>query len=159
MRLKALSRLARLSLPDALQTGAACLVAAFVEVGLRTTSLPRLAAILGVPLVLEASEPSGSAAEREADAEFVLPPEARRRLAATRRVLRHWPFGDTCLRQALISGQRLRWLEPRLQVGVAKFQGEVRAHAWLLIRCRILDPSGAAASYLPLNSIPSGLGG
>lgn len=73
MRLKALSRFARLSLPDALQTGAACLVAAFVEVGLRTTSLPRLAAILGVPLVLEASEPSGSAAEREADAEFVLP--------------------------------------------------------------------------------------
>lgn len=157
MRPNALSRFARLPLPDVLQTGAAFLVAAFVEVGLRTTSLPRLAAIVGVPLALEAPEPSGSAAEPTAGAEFVLPPEARRRLAATRRVLRHWPFGDTCLRQALVSGQRLRRLEPLLQVGVAKFEGEVRAHAWLLIRGRILDPLGAAASYLPLNSIPTGL--
>ena len=153
MRANVMSRLTRLPLSDVLRTAATVAVAAFVEVGLRTVSLPRLAAMVGAPLLLEDPGGSGPAV----DPEFVLPPGARRQLAATRRVLRHWPFGDTCLRQALISGQRLRRFQPHLQVGVAKFEGEVRAHAWLVIRGRILDPMGAAASYLPLNSIPSGL--
>jgi hypothetical protein len=126
------------------QTMAALLVAILVEVGLRAVHLDRLAGWLGVPLATtEAAavdEPLRS-----------LPPWARARVRATRRVMRHWPFGDTCLRQALVSGGLLRRLRPTLRVGVARIDGEVRAHAWLVIRGAILDPLGAASSYQPLS--------
>lgn len=81
---------------------------------------------------------------------------AERRLDATRRILRHWPFGDTCLRQALIGGQRLRRLGPRLHVGVAMVDGELRAHAWLEVRGSIIDPLRAASDYLDLATPPGG---
>lgn len=157
MKVRAFARLVRSRLSQLPATGAVLVVATLVEVGLRTMSLPRLAALAGTPLQLEDPESSAVEFEPAPDDVFELPPRARRQLAATRRVLRHWPFGDTCLRQALISGQRLRRFQPRLQVGVAKLNGEVRAHAWLLIHGRILDPMGAAVAYLPLNSIPTGL--
>lgn len=157
MKVRALARLVRSRLSQLPATGAVLVVATLVEVGLRTMSLPRLAALAGTPLQLEDPESSAVKFEPAPDDVFELPPRARRQLAATRRVLRHWPFGDTCLRQALISGQRLRRFQPRLQVGVAKLNGEVRAHAWLLIHGRILDPMGVAVAYLPLNSIPTGL--
>ena len=147
------SPIARVPLAEVPPTLAALAGGGVGGVGPRTRKLPRLATLVGAPLLLA----DGAEILREQDPGFVLPPHARRQLAATRRVLRHWPFGDTCLRQALIAGQRLRRFNPRLQVGVAKLDGEVRAHAWLLIHGRILDPLGAASSYLPLNSIPSGL--
>lgn len=135
---------------------AAASVAVVVEIGLRVTTLPRLASFLGTPLDLEestheaASVPDGPAAE-------ILPAASKRRVRATRRVLRHWPFGDTCLRQALISGSLLRRHRPKLQVGVAKTGDEVRAHAWLVIQGAVLDPLRSASSYLSLTTVPTGL--
>ena len=72
---------------------------------------------------------------------------------ASRRVLRHWPFGDTCLRQALVCGWLLRRLGPVLQLGVAKVDGEVRAHAWLVVGGTVVDPRRAVASYQPLAAV------
>lgn len=127
-------------------TLAALAVTVVVELGLRTVRLPRLASALGTPLALEqdaSPAESGPAVAR-------LPERAARQVRATQRVLRRWPFGDTCLRQALVSGQRLRRLQPRLHLGVAKIDGEVRAHAWLVVRGRILDTRAAASSYQDL---------
>ncbi|NLE99105.1 MAG: lasso peptide biosynthesis B2 protein, partial [Propionibacterium sp.] len=132
-------------------TLAALVVACVVEVGLRATKLQRLARFLGTPLALGDTSPGSTAARRAA-----LPASATRQVSATRRVLRHWPFGDTCLRQALISGQRLRRLGPELHVGVAKIDGEIRAHAWLEIDGAILDPRYAATSYQTLAQPPGG---
>lgn len=129
-------------------------VALCVEIGLRATTLPRLADFLGVPLAVDdadTNQPPAGSAER-----FVLPAVARRRLRATRMVMRRWPLGDTCLRQALVSGQRIRRLEPNLHVGVAKVAGEVRAHAWLTVGETVIDPLRAAGDYLPLAAPPTG---
>jgi hypothetical protein len=131
---------------------AALLMAILVEVGLRVTTLPRLARLLGVPLALGESDPAADAAHASP-----LPPRAVNRLLAVRRVLRHWPFGDTCLRHALVGGGRLRRLDPSLVVGVARIDGEVRAHSWLLVNGTIVDPLFAASSYRPLTAIPTGL--
>jgi hypothetical protein len=130
---------------------AALVVALVVEVGLRTTTLPRLARALGAPLAVDGFD---SYAER---AEAVLLPRwAVLRMDAVRRVLRHWPFGDTCLRQALVCGWLLRRLRPALQLGVAKVDGEVRAHAWLVVTGTVVDPRRAVSSYRPLTAVPTG---
>ena len=94
-------------------------------------ALPHLARLLGTPLTLGSSildEP-----RRQSSAAFTLPGYAVRRIAAARRILRHWPFGDTCLRQALVSGHLLRRLRPTLQIGVSKVEDQVRAHAWIVV--------------------------
>ncbi|MGC4154999.1 MAG: lasso peptide biosynthesis B2 protein [Propionicimonas sp.] len=124
---------------------AALAVAVVVEIGLRVTTLPKLARWLGTPLSVGEQ---GAVMPRSGP--LTLTPHAKRQVRATRRVMRHWPFGDTCLRQALVSGQRLRRLDPALHVGVAKIDGEIRAHAWLTIAGGILDPLAAAASYQDL---------
>jgi hypothetical protein len=124
-------------------------LAIVAEVGLRTAGLPRLARAFGTPLRTEDSTPAESAHAGPP----VLDDRARRQVRATRRVMRHWPFGDTCLRQALVGGALLRRLRPELLVGVAKIGGQVRAHAWLEINGGILDPLGAASSYTPLLSL------
>ena len=127
---------------------AALLVAAVVEVGLRTTTLPRLARALGTPLAVDGFEVYAE----QADA-VLLPRWAVQRMHAARRVLRHWPFGDTCLRQALVCGWLVRRLRPALQLGVAKVDGEVRAHAWLVVSGTVVDPRRAVSSYQPLASV------
>lgn len=144
-----LPRIPLREVPETLRTG---FVALAVELGLRLTTLPKLASALGTPLALE-EEPWPSPAEPPAPA-TELPDWAKARVRIAQRVLRHWPFGDTCLRQALISGQRLRRLRPSLHVGVAKVDGQVRAHAWLVIGGTIVDPRFAAASYLTLSTPP-----
>jgi hypothetical protein len=130
-------------------------VAIVVEIGLRVTTLPRLARILGVPLGTEDPERADAPVTVESPPTLALPPAARRQVRATRLALRHWPFGDTCLRQALVSGQRLRRLHPTLHVGVAKVGSEVRAHAWIMLGGVVIDPLRAASSYLSLASPPS----
>ncbi len=132
-------------------TLAVIVVAVVVEIGLRVTTLPRLGRVLGVSIAT-GSTGAASAEQQPSAAMRCLPARARRQVAATRRVLRHWPFGDTCLRQALISGQRLRRFQPRLHIGVARIDGELRAHAWLVIRGGVLDPLSAAASYHDLSA-------
>lgn len=121
---------------------AALALAPVVELGLRVARLPRLAALLGVRLDLDA-RPVESATR-------LLPDRYQARLRAVRRVVRHWPFGDTCLRHALLAGVLIRRLGPVLQVGVARREGEVRAHAWLLVDGVVVDPWFAVDSYLPL---------
>ncbi|WP_425562393.1 lasso peptide biosynthesis B2 protein [Microlunatus aurantiacus] len=137
-------------LPELLRVTA---VALCVEIGLRTTTLPRLADFLGVPLAVDDAGHVRQPSSGQGAEPFVLPSAARRRLRATRTVMSHWPLGDTCLRQALVSGQRIRQLKPHLHVGVAKVGGEVRAHAWLAVGETVIDPMRAAGSYLPL-SVP-----
>lgn len=118
----------------------AVVIAVVVEAGLRVLRLPRLSAWLGAPLGLEqeaALMPSDGRTAR-------LTVTERRRLRAAWRVLRHWPFGDTCLRRALVGGHVLRRRKPVLRVGVAKIEGRIQAHAWLEIDGVSLDPAGAA---------------
>lgn len=133
-------------------TAAALAVAATVEVGLHATTLPRLARFLGTPLAGHAGVENVMTGPTTA----ALTARQKRQIRGVRRVLRHWPFGDTCLRQALIAGQRLRHMSPTLHVGVAKIEGEIRAHAWLVIAHGVLDPLAAAASYLDLSEQPEG---
>jgi hypothetical protein len=145
----------RLRIPRVRPSEVPALVAALglalvVEVGLRTTTLTRLARALGTPLAVDGFEPyaEGSGA--------LLPAWGVARMNATRRVLRHWPFGDTCLRQALVCGWLLRRLGPELQLGVARVDGAVKAHAWLVVSGRVVDPRRAVSSYQPLTSVRTG---
>lgn len=131
---------------DVARTAAAFLLALVVEIGLRTLRLPRLSALLGVPLATSA--PADPPAEP-----VIVPRWARRRLTATRRALKYWPFGDSCLRVALVGGFLVRRLDPVLRIGVAKHEGEIKAHAWLEIGGLSLDP--ASADFVPVESIAS----
>lgn len=71
----------------------------------------------------------------------------RRAARAIDRILRRWPFGDTCLRRALILGFLLRRLDPILQIGVRRDDaGDIAAHAWLVVAGTTHDPM--AAQYL-----------
>lgn len=146
-------------LRDAPDLVAAFGVAVAVEIGLRVTTLPRLARILGIRLAHDEPESTPGWVSAEQAAPPTVPAWAKRRLKATRRVLRRWPFGDTCLRQALVSGQRLRRLDPTLHVGVAKLDGEVRAHAWIVVGRVVVDPLRAASGYLTLATPHSEPGG
>jgi hypothetical protein len=114
-------------------------VAVVVEVGLRTIRLTTLARLVGAPLADANVETSG--ASRQLD----LPAQAVRRLQLCARILRHWPFDEKCLRRSLVCGWRIRGLDPRLVVGVALVDGEVKAHAWLTVDGVSLDPSGPAS--------------
>jgi hypothetical protein len=127
---------------------AVVVVAVVVEVGLRTISLPRLARVLGTPVAVD-----GFDAHVEPAGASPLPRWAALRVNAARRVMRHWPFGDTCLRQALVCGQLLRGLGPVLRLGVAKVDGEVHAHAWLVVGGNVVDPRNASSSYQPLAAV------
>lgn len=142
-----IARIRRL-VPELPETAVALVVAAVVEVGLKVTTLPKLAGWLGVPL--DTRGPGTAAETMSGPRTATLPARAALQVRATRRVLRHWPFGDTCLRQALISGQRLRRMHPALHVGVAKIDDEIKAHAWLVIHGVVLDPLRGAASYQDL---------
>jgi Transglutaminase-like superfamily len=113
---------------------AATCVALGVEIGLRTMKLPTLARLAGTPLRADDGVPA-----REVD-RLALPPRLVVRLRAVRRVMRHWPFGQTCLRLALVSGQRIHAVRPVLRIGVAKDARGVRAHAWLEVDGVSLDP-------------------
>jgi len=118
-----------------------------VEIGLRSTTLPRLARLLGVRMSVNGEPVHGAA-----------PPGltvlSTHRIAlygrTIPRVLRRWPFGDTCLRRALILGFFIRRVDPVLVIGVRRDEtGKIAAHAWLVVAGTTLDPS--ATRYLPLD--------
>jgi hypothetical protein len=125
---------------------AALAVAFVVELGLSMSTLPRLTKLFGIRLAGEANdEPTGQAPE-------VAPEWFRRRSAAVHRVLRHWPFGDTCLRRSLVLGQRIRRLDPVLVIGVRHDEhGNLAAHAWLAVGGVALDT--LAEQYVPLRGL------
>ena len=126
------------------------LVALIVEAGLRVSTLPRLTRLLGIRLAQD-----GDSAQQE---NGVLPPGLsvtwiRRRVVAVNRVFQHWPFDSTCLRRALVLGQRIRKLNPALVIGVRHDDsGALAAHAWLVVAGVALDP--LAIQYEALRSLP-----
>ncbi|MGD9751180.1 MAG: lasso peptide biosynthesis B2 protein [Acidimicrobiia bacterium] len=122
-----------------------CASALLVEIGLRTMNTARVARLCGVPLTLTSAGPPPSDPVRSA-----LPTWARRELDLVESLMRHWPLDNTCLRRCLVAGRRLRPLGPSLRLGVARDSGVLRAHAWLEIDGRPLDP--ASAIYNPLAS-------
>lgn len=109
-----------------------------IELGLRRSTLPALTERLGVSMASSSAAPA-----HEPFTDRLCGPE-RRAARAVRRVLRHWRWGDTCLRRALALGHVLRHRRPLLRIGVAKRDGVVTAHAWLEIDGRTLDPEGPA---------------
>lgn len=118
-------------------------VASYVEVRLRRGTLPALAGRLGIRLDLHSGVVGTSGA--------TIPGWCALRITTTHRVLRHWPFGDTCLRRCLVMGQRLHGLDPVLRIGVrAAEEGRLEAHSWLEIDGRAIDPS--AVHFLPLTA-------
>lgn len=114
------------------------LVTLVVEAGLRLSTLPRLTRLLGIRLVNDC--------EPEDEQDVSAPPDLpitwiRRRAFMVNRVLRHSPFSDTCLRRALVLGQRIRRLDPALVIGVRHDDsGTLTAHAWLVVAGVALDP-------------------
>lgn len=121
-------------------------VAFVVEVGLSISTLPRLAKLFGIRLA------GGSDDEPTRQAPDVAPEWFGRRSSEVHRVLRHWPFGDTCLRRCLILGQRIRRLDPVLVIGVRHDEhGELAAHAWLTVGGVALDT--LAEQYAPLRGL------
>ena len=61
-----------------------------------------------------------------------------------------WPFGNTCLRRALVMGNRLAEFEPELVLGVRPNSEASRfdAHAWVRIGTVDLDPLASDYSVL-----------
>lgn len=128
---------------DYATVAAAMVTQARIEWMVRRRPLPDLTQTLGVPLLTGTTAPATEPfAERLSDDE-------QRSVRAVGRVLRHWPWDDTCLRRALATGHALRHRGPSLRVGVSKADGVVRAHAWLEIDGRTLDPQ-APTEYLGL---------
>ena len=103
--------------------------AVLAEACLRVMPLRRTAKLFGVGL---------GALSAEAAASEPVPAWALARLRVVALVMRRWPVDGTCLREALVSGQRLRALDPCLRIGV-KSRGV--AHAWLEVGGRSLDPA------------------
>ena len=124
---------------------ATIVVVAVAEVGLRASGLRRTAQVLGVKLGGE-SQTMGDAAGSE------LPLWAHRRLRTVDRVMRRWPFGDTCLRRALVGAQRLRRLDPQVVVGVRLVDDAFGAHAWIRVDGCDLDVE--ARSYHVIDADP-----
>lgn len=115
-----------------------------IEISLRTSDLPATCRRLRVGWDLE------SAAPPAADP-AVLPRDARAAVVASHAVVSRWPGGDTCLRQCLLIGHRLRALGPVLRIGVKRAPGGAfSAHSWLEIGGRTLDPT--ASQYAALGS-------
>lgn len=98
-----------------------------VEIGLRSTSLPRLCRLLGVPIDTRYDGPGADLSRAPA-----LTARERRRLRVLAVVAARWPFGSgPCLRQSLVAGRILRRHGPRLRLGAAPAEGGVLGHAWV----------------------------
>lgn len=111
-----------------------------IETGLRTTTLPRLAAGLGVAMQDDPTPPAVGrldlTAREKADVD------------AARRLLRRWPVDARCLRRSLLIGHALRARRPVLGIGVARHGGEIHAHAWVAVDgIAIEEPS---VEFVPL---------
>jgi len=103
-----------------------------VEAGLRTLSLRKLAALLGVAV----RDGHGAASEAKAA-------DVASSVRATDAWLQHWPAKGRCLRRSLVLGAMLRRHRPVLRIGVIRDQGGLLAHAWLEIDGRRVAESPA----------------
>lgn len=113
-----------------------------VEALLRTRDLPAVCRRLGVTLDLHGGSPAATESA-------VLPRHTRRVVLACGVVVAHWPPGGTCLRRCLLTGHRLRALDPVLRIGVRRTpDGRFAAHSWLEIGGGTLDPAAAEFAAL-----------
>lgn len=114
-----------------------------MEVALRRDPLDVVARHMGARLCTQPVAP-GAGSEGGHGAALAFTDAELARLGTARRVTRHWPFGDTCLRRSLMVAHQLRDRSSELYVGVAKTDGVVTAHAWLVVDGVNLDPTGSA---------------
>jgi hypothetical protein len=115
-----------------------CLVR--VEVGLRRRTLPELCASLGIGFAGSPAAERGAAPSRA---------WVSARVRAVDRLLRRWPYGDTCLRRCLVTGHLIRVTGPSLVLGVRRDEGgALAAHSWLEVDGRPVDPSAAGYRVL-----------
>ncbi len=130
---------------DAVELLAICAATLRVEWCLRRQTLPVTARSLGMALFADGAPVD---TEPTLPAPFALPAWAWRRARIVDVVMRRWPFGDTCLRRTLVTGNRLARLDPELVIGVrvATTRRAIDAHAWLRIDGVDLDP--LATEYL-----------
>jgi hypothetical protein len=150
-----LERMRRARPRDFAEVAAVMITAARVEWGLRRRTLPATARALGLAFSPSASGSAAAAAD-ETDSYGAdlrrLPAWATRRARIAALVMRGWPFGDTCLRRALVTGSRLSSLAPELVIGVRGREepGGIDAHAWLRVDGIDLDP--IASEFLAFGS-------
>ena len=119
-------------------------LAFYVHLTVSRTPLPRLAALLGIAIDLDAVSRAESRVEP-------LPAWARRRFFLTRAVMRRLPIRNTCLTRSLVTAQRLRPLGPRLRIGVRRSCSVLEAHAWVEIKGIPIEHG--SADYLPLAEV------
>lgn len=107
-------------------------VLARIEWLVRRRGLPHACRALGIELRLD-----GVAGHE--------PALLRRRYTAVVRAARvatgGWPFGNTCLRRAMLLGSRMRAEHPVLRIGIRPDGAGTLAHAWVEIDGRTLDPT------------------
>lgn len=113
-----------------------------IEISLRTTDLPTTCRRLRIGYDLDSAAPPATRL-------VTLPRRTRPAVRAARAVVSRWPAGDTCLRQCLLIGYRLRRLTPVLRIGVKRdASGVFLAHSWLEFAGTTLDPTAAQFSTL-----------
>lgn len=113
-----------------------------IEISLRTSELPATCRRLGVVCDLASAAPPAAHLA-------VLPRRVRPAVRASRMVVSQWPAGDTCLRQCLLIGHRLRRLGPVLRIGVRRDpDGAFAAHSWLEVGGGTLDPMASGFASL-----------
>jgi hypothetical protein len=129
-----------LRLPAARYVVPAFCIAMTVELGLRTTNLPRLCQLLGVRLGVADRAQGGHAGPVPP---WRLGPRDAARFHAARRVVGALPWAKDrpCLRTALVAARLLRRRSPAVHLGAALVAGRVAAHAWIVVDDMTLDPS------------------
>jgi transglutaminase superfamily protein len=141
----------RLSAADQLSIIAVLPLAVAVELGLRIFLLPTLARLAGAELAKKAEPPT--------HAPFDLLPSEARLVRATTLVFRNWPFQGACLRQSLVLGFLLRSRKPVLQIGVAREDGALQAHAWIEVQGAPVGDPRAVESFARLGRVRSDVPG
>lgn len=117
-----------------------CVVIA-VEIGLRLFAIDRLAAIIGVPLVVDDTD----SPPIDRDDVSVLSPAEQTSYWAVSWVMDRWLFDGTCLRRALTFGWIVRRRHPILRLGMLDKEGTI-AHAWI-------EVEGHAFNAQPLSGV------
>ena len=122
----------------------AAVLVVVIEAGLAVSSLPKLAAFLGVPLATDQN-----AAPVDVDSNMaiaILDERELRALWAVGWVLERWLFDETCLRRSLAFGWFIRRRRPALRLGMID-DGEVIAHAWVEAQGLAFDSAAVTGTF------------
>lgn len=121
---------------------------AVIERGLRGP-LPALCNRLGLRLGVNVGSVSAG------DIEWAAWMNVRRTCGRAARIVRYWPFGDTCLRRALLVAAFHRDLNPSVVLGVRRGDdATVLAHAWVEVAGLSLDPASTTYASFPVALAP-----